>query len=115
MNEHAQSIARRRAALQLQCALQREEFALHASQLKEDLHSAGRGIEMVRGLRIVPMIMAATSAAGLVSRASGLIRLLGRAWFIFSTLRRLRGATSRRPPEESRSPARREARSPRRR
>lgn len=115
MNEHAQSIARRRAALQLQCALQREEFALHTSHLREDLHRANRGIEVVRGFRIMPIIMAATSAAGLVSRASGLIRLLGRAWFIFSTLRRLRGASRRHPQEDPRPPARSTSRSSRRR
>jgi YqjK-like protein len=119
VSEHSQSLASRRAALQLQCALQREEFALQASHLREGLNTANRGIDVVRGLRIMPMIMAATSAAGLISRASGVVRLLGRAWFIISTLRRLRKSPSREAAREplgsDRRPARRPASRPPRR
>ena len=106
MNEHSQSLARRRAALQLQCALQREEFAVHAAHLREGVNSVNHGIDVVRGLRIMPIIMAATSAAGLISRASGLVRLIGRAWFIISTLRRLQRSTRSQARGQSRSPSR---------
>ena len=97
MSEQTEALARKRALLQVQCALQRELFVQHAAQVREGLHSANHGLEVVRGLRVMPIIMAATSAAGLISRASGLMRLLGRAWFIISTLRRLQRSPRQEP------------------
>jgi hypothetical protein len=90
MNARSERFARRRMTLQLQCALQRETFVQTTTQLGEGLSFMNRGLNLVGSARVMPMILAALSAAGVVSRAGGLIRLLGRAWFLISTVQRLR-------------------------
>lgn len=93
MSARAQQYSLRRAELQLQCAAQRGQFAHSTAELAVGLHSLERALQVVRGLRVVPMLLTAVSAAGLVSKAGGVIRLLSRVWMIITTLRRLR-----RPP-----------------
>jgi hypothetical protein len=101
MSEHSQSLARRRLALQLRCAEQRAQFAQQTDELREGFSFANRGLDKVRGMRIMPMLMAATSAAGLVSRLGGIFRVAGRAWFIINTLRRLRRSPQKEAPTEA--------------
>jgi hypothetical protein len=76
--------------LQAQCALQRESLAQSAAQLSGQLAFVDRGLSAVRGVRILPILTAALSAAGLVSRAGGLFRLLSRAMLIIATVQRLK-------------------------
>jgi len=90
MSAHSDQFAQRRAALQVQCALQREQFARHAAELGSGLQAVNRGIAMVRSTRILPMVLAAVSAAGVLSRAGGVMRLLSRTWVVVSALRQLR-------------------------
>ena len=90
MSARADEFARRREALQLQCALQREQFALSAAELSSGLHFMDRGLSVVRGTRVVPMIVAAVSALGLVSRSGPLLRLISRVWLIVNTVRQLK-------------------------
>jgi hypothetical protein len=85
-----ESYKQRRTLLQLQCALQREQFLLHQAQLSQGMQSVNRGFSLVRGSRIMPILMTAVSAASVLSRAGGVVRLLGRAWMIVGTLQRLR-------------------------
>jgi hypothetical protein len=90
MNARAVQFARRRTALQLQCAQQREQLAHSAGEMQHSVRSLNQGMAMLRGTRLLPMLLAAVSAAGALSRASGVIRVLGRVWFIVQTLKRLR-------------------------
>jgi hypothetical protein len=90
VNPGASEFARRRTELQLQCALQREQLAHSVTELQGGFQFADRVIGVLRGLRVVPMLLAAVSAAGVVSRASGVIRLIGRVWLVVNTLKRLR-------------------------
>jgi YqjK-like protein len=89
-----QHFSRRRAELQLQCAAQRAAFVLHADEIQSSFddmqHGLNRGLSLVRGARVVPMLLSAFSAAGALSRASGVARLIGRAWMIWQTVQRLR-------------------------
>jgi hypothetical protein len=87
-----QDYAARRTRLQLQCVRQREQFALRTAELSEGLHGLNRGLDRVRGSRIVPALMALVSVAGVASRAGGVVRLLGRVWMIVNTVQRLRRA-----------------------
>jgi YqjK-like protein len=90
MSQRSNEFAQRRMTLQLQCALQREQFADTIAQLGDGLKFMNRGLSMVRSTRIVPMILAAVSAAGVLSRAGGVLRLVSRGWLIFNTVQRLR-------------------------
>lgn len=90
MKARAVQFAERRAQLQLQCAQQRAQLAQSVGDMQDSVARLNKGLSLVRGLRVVPMLLAAVSAAGVMSRAGGLIRVLGRVWFIVQTLRRLR-------------------------
>jgi hypothetical protein len=90
MNSRSERFAQRRMTLQLQCAVQREAFAQATTKLGDGLSFMNRGLNVVGGARIMPMILAALSAAGVLSRAGGLIRLLGRAWLVINMVQRLR-------------------------
>jgi hypothetical protein len=86
----AEEFARRRVALQLQCALQREQFAQSAAEIGADLKVVDHGINLVRKTRLVPIIMGLIGTVGMASRAGGVLRLLSRAWVFFNTFQRLR-------------------------
>jgi hypothetical protein len=90
MSSRSERFAQRRMTLQLQCALQREAFAQATTQLGDGLSFMNRGLNIVRGARIMPMILAALSAVGVVSRTGGVIRLLSRAWLLINTVQRLK-------------------------
>jgi hypothetical protein len=90
MNERAARFAERRMTLQLQCALQREAFALSTAQLGDGLTFVNRGLGAMRGARLMPILMTVLSTAGLVSRAGGMFRLLSRALLVFNTVQRLK-------------------------
>ena len=92
MSARSEEFARRRLALQLQCALQREQFSQSAAQVGAGLDFMDRGLNLLRGTRIVPIVMAAVSAMGLATRSGAVIRLLSRGWLIVSTLRQLKRA-----------------------
>lgn len=90
MNTRTAQFAQRRMTLQAQCALQRESLVQSSAQLREQLAFVDRGLSVVRGARILPILMAAVSAVGLVSRAGGIFRLLSRAILIITTVQRLK-------------------------
>jgi hypothetical protein len=90
MNARAAKFAQRRLTLQVECALQREALALASAQLGQGLAFVNRGLNAVRGARVVPILLSALSAAGLASRAGGLLRLLSRAMFIITMVQRLK-------------------------
>ena len=92
MSARVNEFARRRAGLQLQCAMQREQFAQSAADIGASLHFADRGLSIVRSTRIVPMIMAAASTLGILSRSSGIMRLVGRVWLVANTLQGIKRA-----------------------
>jgi hypothetical protein len=92
VSARSEEFARRRAGLQLQCALQREQFAKSAAEIGADLRFIDHGLNIVRNVRIVPMILGAISALGVASRAGGLVRLVGRAWLLFNTVKRIKRA-----------------------
>jgi hypothetical protein len=88
----AEEFARRRAALQRQCALQREQLAQSAAEIGADLRFVDRGVTLIRGTRVVPLILGAISALGMTSRAGRVIRLISRVWVIINTLQRVKRA-----------------------
>ena len=90
MNARAEEFSQRRKELQLQCAVQRGQFAQCTAELDAGVQILNRGLSVARGLRIVPMLLTAASAAGVLSRAGGVIRLLSRVWMVVSTLQRLK-------------------------
>jgi hypothetical protein len=90
MNARAAQFAERRTALQLQCAQQREQYAHSVGEIQQSLQGLNRGLAILRGTRLLPMLLAAVSAAGVVSRASGVIRVIGRVWLIVQTFKRLK-------------------------
>jgi hypothetical protein len=90
MNARAAQFAQRRTALQLQCAQQREQLAHSVGEMQHSLQSLNKGLGMLRATRLLPMLLAAVSAAGVVSRAGGVIRVLGRVWLVVQTFKRLR-------------------------
>ena len=90
MSTHTQELARRREALQMQCALQRAQFAQSAAELGSGLHFLDRGLSIVRSTRLVPMIVAGIGALGIVSRSGRMIRLISRVWLIANTVRQLK-------------------------
>jgi hypothetical protein len=90
MNARSELLAQRRMTLQLQCALQREAFTQAATQLGDGLSFVNRGLNVVRGARLMPMILAGLGAAGVVSRAGRVISLLSRAWLLINTVQRLK-------------------------
>ena len=94
MSAAQQSFSLRRAELQLQCAAQRAAFVHHADEIQtsfDDMqHGLNRGLSVFRGARMVPMLLGAFSAAGALSRASGIARIIGRAWMIWQTVQRVR-------------------------
>jgi len=90
MSARAQEFARRRVELQLQCALQREQFAQSAAEIGADLKFVDHGIGLIRKTRVVPILLGLIGTLGMTSRAGGAVRLLGRAWVIVNTFKRLR-------------------------
>jgi hypothetical protein len=92
VSARSDEFARRRVALQSQCALQRAQFAQSAAELGAGLHFMDRGLSIIRGTRILPIVMAAVSAMGFATRSGAVIRLLSRGWLIVSTLRQLKRA-----------------------
>ena len=54
-----------------------------------DLRFIDRGVNLVRSTRVV---WAALGALGMTSRAGGLVRLIGRAWVVFNTAKRIKRA-----------------------
>jgi len=90
MSARSQEFSRRRAVLQLHCAAQRGQFAHSRAELGAGLQTLQRGLQVARGLRVVPMLFTALSAAGVLSRAGGVVRLLSRVWMVVSTLQGLR-------------------------
>jgi hypothetical protein len=90
MSPREQQFARRRTELQLQCAAQRAAFTQSAEEMQASVHGLNHGFDVVGGSRLMPMLLAAVSAAGVLSRAGGVARLLGRAWMIWQTVQRLR-------------------------
>jgi hypothetical protein len=93
MNPRELQFEKRRTELQLQCAQQRAAFAQSVDDMQQSVQGLNRGLAMVRGTRFVPMLLAAVSAVGVLSRAGGVARLLGRVWVIWQTVQRLRRAT----------------------
>jgi hypothetical protein len=92
VSARSKEFAQRRAGLQRQCALQREQFAQKAAEIGADLRVIDQGVNILRGTRIVPVILGAIGALGMVSRPGGLVRLLGRAWFLINTVKRIKHA-----------------------
>jgi hypothetical protein len=90
MSDAAEEFTRRRTALQMQCALQREQLAQSIAGMEAGFSFVNRGVGVMRSTRLLPMILAALSAAGVLSRAGGAVRLVGRVWLIINTLQRLR-------------------------
>jgi hypothetical protein len=90
MSARSDAYSQRRAELQLQCAAQRGQFVQSTAELGAGLQVLNRGLSVVHALRIVPMLLTAASAAGVLSRAGGVIRLLSRVWMVVSTLQRLK-------------------------
>jgi hypothetical protein len=90
MSARSDGFSQRRSELQLQCAAQRGQFAHSTAELGAGLQMLDRGLSVVRGLRVVPMLLTAASAAGVLSRTGGVIRLLSRVWMVVSTLKRLK-------------------------
>jgi hypothetical protein len=90
MSAQSDGFTRRRTLLQLQCAVQREQLVQSVTEMEAGFSSVNRGLGIMRSTRIMPMLLAALSAAGLLSRASGVLRVVGRAWLIINTLQRLR-------------------------
>ncbi|HWW20806.1 MAG TPA: YqjK family protein [Steroidobacteraceae bacterium] len=81
---------RRRAELQLQCAQQRAAFAQSVEDMQASVQGLNRGLGIVRGTRLMPMLLAALSAAGVLTRAGGVVRLLEKLWVIWQLVQRLR-------------------------
>jgi hypothetical protein len=90
MSAHSEEFTRRRTVLQLQCAVQREQFAQSVAEMESGFSFVNRGLGIMRSARVLPMLLAAISATGLLSRAGGVVRLVGRAWLVINTLQRLR-------------------------
>ena len=93
MSRRAQEFTRRRTALQLKCAAQRAAFVHSAEEIQDSVHRVNHGFDVVRGTRLMPMLVAALGAFGVLARAGGAARLLGRAWSIWQIVRRLRRST----------------------
>jgi hypothetical protein len=92
VSARADEFERRRVTLQLQCALQREQFAQITGEIGADLKIVDQGINLVRKTRLVPIILGMIGTLGMASRAGGVVRLLSRAWVFFNTFQRLRRA-----------------------
>ena len=92
MSARSEEFARRRAELQLQCAMQRDQFAQSTAALGESLHVVDRGLTVIRSTRVVPMILATIGAVGFATRAGGLIRLVSRALILVNTVKQLKRA-----------------------
>jgi hypothetical protein len=90
VSDRSEEFTRRRTVLQMQCAVQREQLAQSVADMEAGFSFVNRGLGIMRSTRILPMILAALSAAGLLSRAGGVVRLVGRVWLIINTLQRLR-------------------------
>lgn len=90
MNPREQEFARRRTDLQLQCAQQRAAFAQSVEQMQDSVQGLNRGLSIVRGTRLMPMLLAAVSAAGVLTRAGGVVRLIEKAFVIWQLVQRLR-------------------------
>jgi hypothetical protein len=82
--------ARRRTELQLQCAAQRASFVESAEEIRDSVHRVNHGFGVVGGTRLMPLLLAAVSAVGALTRAGGVVRLLGRAWTIWQIVQRFR-------------------------
>jgi hypothetical protein len=92
VNARRQEFAQRRASLQSQCALQREQLAQKAAEISADLRFIDHGLNMLRGTRLMPLILGAISALGMASRTGGLIRLIGRVWVLINTAKQIKRA-----------------------
>jgi hypothetical protein len=90
VSDRSEEFTRRRTVLQMQCVVQREQLAQSVADMEAGFSFVNRGLGIMRSTRILPMILAALSAAGLLSRAGGVVRLVGRVWLIINTLQRLR-------------------------
>jgi len=93
MSKRSDEFALRRKTLQLQCALQRVQFADSTARISATLHSVDRGlnlVSLVSSTKIIPMLLAGVSAAGMLTKAGGIIRLLSRIWVVVSTVQRLK-------------------------
>ncbi len=98
MNQRALEAARRRQVLMLQCAAQREQLLQAASIIHSRLQSVDRGVELVRGLRLSPVMLAGAAALALGLGSTRLVRLLGRGYLVFNTVQRLWRSLQRAEP-----------------
>lgn len=67
----------RRQALQQQCAVQRRALGASLQQVSGQLHTLDRGLGLVRGLRLSPMLLAFGAALALGMGATRVTRTFG--------------------------------------
>jgi hypothetical protein len=90
MITRADEFARRRGVLQLRCTAQRQRMAEVLAAIDADLRKFERGVAMVRKIRISPLVLGAGAALALGLGAGRTVGLIGRAWLLFNSLKRLK-------------------------
>jgi hypothetical protein len=82
--------ARRRGLLQLRCTAQRQRLEHSIQQISSDLHRFERGVAAVRKFRVSPLLVGAAAALALGLGAGRTLGLVGRAWVLFNSLKRIK-------------------------
>lgn len=96
MSRPSAEAARRREALTVQCAAQREQLAATAAAINAQLQGVNRGLALLRGLRMSPAVLAGAAALALGLGSTRAMRLVGRGYLAFNTVQRLWRSLQRR-------------------
>jgi hypothetical protein len=97
MMTRAAELARRRAALQIRCTMQRQRMAAAVAAIDADLRKVERGLAVVRRIRISPLFLVAGAAIALGLGTGRTMSLVSRAWLVFNSLQSLKRSVL--PPE----------------
>jgi hypothetical protein len=91
MISRTEQLATKRRALQLHCALQRQQLAFMTVNVEARLVTVDRILEIASGAVRNPIVIVAALAGLTLLKPWKLLRWAGRAWLLFSLGRKIRG------------------------
>jgi len=91
VSSRAELLAEKRRALQLRCALEREEIRHRHADVEAQLRTADRVIDMARGVIKHPLLIGAALVGVTVIGPFKILRWVSQSVFLWSAARRLGG------------------------
>jgi len=91
VKSRAEMLAAKRHALQLRCAVEREEIRFRHADVETQLQSADRILDMARGVAKHPLLIGAAVVGVALIGPFKIVRWVGQSIFLWSAVRRLGG------------------------